>query len=179
MLNSHLNFTKMKLYFFYIIFPMIISNVLHMLVVKKNIWEGLTIPICASCFGKNKTWRGFILLPLLNGIVLFLLCLIYPVFSIGTGFLVGIILGLAYLICELPNSYLKRRLGISSGEKAKKNAWIFHLLDKTDSSLGVSLVSYFLLHLNIVEAIQLFFVAIFTHIFFSGLLVFIKIKKRF
>lgn len=120
-----------------------------------------------------------VLVPIINGVFFLGFNIIYPIFKSGQAFLIGCILGLAYMISELPNSFLKRRLGIGSGQKAQKHAWLFMLLDKSDSALGVSLVSKFLFELTWVEAIQLFFMAVGIHVFFSWLLVQIKVKKRF
>lgn len=91
----------------------------------------------------------------------------------------GAILGLAYMLFELPNSWIKRRLGIAPGEKAKRTTWIFTLLDKMDSSLGISLVSVLIFRLDFIETLQLFILAVLTHVFFSWLLVMIRVKKSF
>ncbi|MEM6966728.1 MAG: hypothetical protein AAF573_18330 [Bacteroidota bacterium] len=169
----------MEKYLAHIFIPMIISNVLHMLIVKKDVLASLARSISIVLFGKNKTWRGMVVVPIINGIFFLIVNIIYPVFKCGQAFLVGCLLGLAYVISELPNSFFKRRRGIAAGQQAKKHTWLFMLLDKSDSALGVSLVSKFLLELTWTETLQLFFTAMGVHIFFSWLLVQIKVKERF
>ena len=163
----------------YIVFPLILSNIVHIVMVKKSVFSFLTKPISTSLFGQNKTWRGFAIVPLLNACILLTINLIVPYYSLKKAFIIGFLMGIAYMLFELPNSFLKRRLGIKAGEEADKHKELFMLLDKTDSSFGVSLLSYFLLNLSLLQTLQLFIISISTHIFFSWLLVIIKIKKRF
>ena len=59
-------------------------------------------------------------------------------FSILTS---GIIIGLAYVLAELPNSFVKRRLGAAPGELPEKNARIFMLADQLDSGI-LCLIAY-------------------------------------
>lgn len=163
----------------YTILPLLVSNTLHMLVVKKDFFAFLAKPVTSTYFGTNKTWRGFVFLPLANGILLLLLCLINPFFPWQRGFSLGFILGFAYMLFELPNSWLKRKMGIAPGTKAEKNTWFFGLLDKMDSSLGVSLAAMIFIPLNIEKAGLLFAIAVASHAFFSWLLTIFKVKKRF
>jgi hypothetical protein len=180
-------------YLIYIIIPLILSNVLHMIVVKRNYFARLATPIMESWFGKNKTWRGFIVLMLLNGLLSLLMSWIFinpvnPFFATGcditimdmlNAFNMGCIFGFTYMIFELPNSWLKRKIGIPAGETAFENSWIFSLLDKMDSTFGVSLMIYWLLKVTFLEALMFFCIAVLIHTFFSWLLVLVKIKQRF
>jgi CDP-archaeol synthase len=169
----------MKELFIYIVVPLIISNVLHMVIVKKNIFSFLAIPVSTKLFGQNKTWRGFVIVPLLNAFLLLLINLLWPYLPNVRALIIGFLLGIAYMLFELPNSYLKRRLGIAPGGKAADHRWLLMLIDKTDSSFGVSLFSYFLLDISWVQVLQLFLISVLTHILFSYLLVTIRIKKSF
>lgn len=165
--------------FLYILLPMIIANVLHIIMVKKDALSFLSVPIWSAQFGANKTWRGFVILPILNGALLFLMNIFLPTFELLQGFWLGAILGLVYMVFELPNSWIKRKMGVGSGEKAEKNAVLFMAMDKMDSSLGVSLACHFLLDWSWAKTLFFFFIAVGTHVFFSWLLVVLKIKKRF
>ncbi|MEZ4967056.1 MAG: hypothetical protein R2791_17570 [Saprospiraceae bacterium] len=165
--------------FAFILIPLILSNVMHMWWVKKDLWPGLAIPVWPRLFGENKTWRGFVVLPLLNGLFSALFALLVPVVPPTMGFPTGFILGLAYMASELPNSLIKRQAGIPPGRSAVSNAWIFTLMDKTDSSLGVSLASHFIFHLSPGQTVLLFLVAVFCHVFFSWLLVLVRLKRHF
>lgn len=162
----------------FILIPLILSNVLHMFWVKKDLTPGLALPVWPRLFGANKTWRGFAVLSLLNG---FFSAVFGPAFGIpaGRGFWTGIALGLAYMLSELPNSWIKRRAGIAPGGSAASNAWFFTFLDKTDSSLGVSLASHFIFRFSLWQTVQLFLAAVFCHVFFSWILVVLGVKKHF
>jgi hypothetical protein len=179
--------------FLFIIIPLILSNILHMIVAKQNYFAHLAIPISESWFGKNKTLRGFIVLTLLNGLISLLMSWVFTdpqnlFFATGcditimdmlNAFNMGCILGFTYMIFELPNSWFKRKIGIPVGETTPKKGWIFSLFDKMDSTFGVSLMIYWLLRVSFLEALMFFGIAVLTHIFFSWLLVLTKIKKRF
>jgi CDP-diglyceride synthetase len=52
----------------------------------------------------------------------------------------GVLLGLAYALAELPNSFVKRRLGIEPGKRPPRHAAWFALLDQADSAIGCVLV---------------------------------------
>jgi hypothetical protein len=158
---------------------MIFSNVIHIILVKKNLLPMLLIPISKPLFGVNKTLRGFILVTFLNAFFFEIINLFNPLFSHLESLFFGAILGLSYMIFELPNSFLKRRLGISSGKKATKNAWIFILLDKSDSAFGISLGTKLLFGFTWLETLELFIIGILLHFFFSWLLVALRIKKSF
>ena len=182
--------------------PLIVSNVLHMILVKKNGLTSLCIPLNSTLFGPNKTLRGFLFVPFVNGILYlvvnwpggWLLSGLSPEYylqqeiNIGDiNFLnlllmqasIGAVYGLFYMLFELPNSWIKRRMGIASGESSTRFRWFFTLLDKTDSAIGVSLFFGFLNDFNIEMMIQFFICASSLHFGISGLLVLSKIKKSF
>ncbi|HYF04235.1 MAG TPA: hypothetical protein VEC36_12705 [Patescibacteria group bacterium] len=159
-----------------LVFPLIISNIIHMILVKQDVLPFLKIPVSAKLFGQNKTWRGFVLLAILNGAITPIFARDLPLLK---AILIGTILGLAYMLFELPNSFLKRKLGIAPGENPTQNGLLFSLLDKTDSAFGISLLYFFLSDVGVVKAVQLFLIASFAHIVFSLLLVSLKIKRSF
>ena len=167
------------LYGMYIFIPLIVSNVLHMLVVKKAWFNGLAIPVSSSLFGSNKTWRGLLLVPLLNAFFFAGLNVFLISFSWGASLGYGFLLGLAYMLFELPNSFLKRRLGVPPGARARRHAFWFAVLDKSDSAFGVVLLSAFLFGFGVQQFLVLFLTAVAVHAFFSGLLVLVGIKRGF
>ncbi len=169
--------------------PLIVSNVLHMVLVKKNRWSALAKPINARAFGENKTWRGVVFVSFVNGL---LYCLInwpggawmsfLPPFALkdlGFLFFVGWLYGMAYVIFELPNSWIKRKMGIAPGESSTKYRGFFALMDKTDSALGVSLVFAIFHDMQWDLAGRFFLCASLLHIVFSLILKAIRIKKSF
>src|SRR5688572_17527768 len=91
-----------------VIVPLALSNSIHMVLVKKDIFPVTSIPIWSWGFGKNKTWRGLLFVPFANGVVLMLISFMVPL-SIEAPAILGFELGLAYMLFELPNSFLKRR----------------------------------------------------------------------
>lgn len=161
-----------------LIAPLIISNVLHMLVVKYNYLPGLCMPLHTKAFGNNKTLRGFIVVPVMNALVLFTLATAFKL-HVNQALFNGLLLGMAYMASELPNSYLKRRLGIEPGGTHKQYGKLFKLLDKMDSAFGVSLMYMLLGFADPLLALFLFLLSSFTHIVFSQLLYVFKIKKSF
>ena len=114
-----------------------------MIIVKKDILSYFKKPIHQRWFGNNKTWRGFIVMPLATwpGVVLAqnlekVLDLSTPLLTLHSSFYLACVLGFAYCLAELPNSYMKRRLGIKEGQTSDKNKALFIFLDQADSATG-------------------------------------------
>lgn len=130
---------------FVLTLPLIVGGILHMLVVRFDVLAPLKIPLHRWAFGANKTWRGILLMPLLTipGAWFAKLLdaswhteLLTELSWIG----LGPALGLAYVLSELPNSFLKRRLGVKPGETSDRHPFFFSFLDQTDSAFGCILV---------------------------------------
>ncbi len=191
-------FSLWQFNFLHILTPLILANVLHMLVVRKNWFSRLALPISSRSFGGNKTWRGIILIILLSEVFFILTFLIIPFelhsFNLPLGY--GMLLGLAYALAELPNSWFKRRMGIAPGKQAIKYKWIFSFLDKSDSSLAVAILVGIMISESYLSSsmpttavlpnfstgfiiLMLFLQNILTHILFSAVLVGIGIKRSF
>lgn len=162
-----------------LILPLIVSNTLHMFVVKHDLFAFLKAPVSAAAFGANKTIRGFVVVPLLNGLGVLLISQLLELPSPVIHFVSGLLLGLAYLLSELPNSYIKRRLGVPAGGRPGRNRIMFALMDKCDSVAGVSLVYFFLYPVSLLQVMLLTGLSISAHFFFSWLLVMFHIKKSF
>lgn len=141
--------------------PVILAGIFNMLFVKtplyarlkrpmdggKNFWDGRRL------LGDNKTWAGFCGMILAGGLAQLLwgwvclkipeMCYIYsyhgntPLFNL----LAGGAMGLAYMLFELPNSFVKRRLDIPCGKTVQgvKGA-VFFAVDQVDSLFGVGIV---------------------------------------
>jgi CDP-diglyceride synthetase len=156
--------------------PLVITNILHMLVVKYDFFSILKVPIHTVLFGKNKTYRGLIFVPCINLIsyqlVLFLNGSEITRLTMATGFLLGFV----YIICELPNSFLKRRLGVQAGSSSDQYPWM-KILDKADSSFGVCAVYVFAFHLSFYDFLILFLGAFSLHMSLSHLLHRMRIKE--
>lgn len=155
-----------------------------MVVVKTDILSYLKKPIHQRWFGKNKTWRGFLVMPIVTwpGVIMAQgwerqLDLNAPLLSPHSSGYLALFLGLAYCLFELPNSFLKRRIGIPEGQTSRKNKWLFVLLDQTDSVFGCVIAYRLFLDISWVVFWSTFFCGIFIHFFINILLYLFKIRK--
>ena len=161
-----------------VLVPLIITSTFHMIVVKKKFLTVLETPIWLAGFGENKTWRAMFFVPLTNGLCLWLISfvcglpVVYP-------FLLGFTLGLSYLLFELPNSFLKRRVGIKPGSHHHKHKYLFYLLDKTDSAFGVTLTYFIITGITLKMTLALFLISSVTHGVIAFLLLKLKLKSSF
>jgi hypothetical protein len=173
---------------FFLLLPLIISGSLHMFIVKKNYLSFLNIPIHLRAFGKNKTWRGLIVMPVLTLLSLPLVILISKYISLNweilnyfqqqNFFLAGFLLGLGYVLAELPNSFIKRRLNITEGKTSQKFPVLFVILDQGDSALGCLPVYYLFFNIKIEILIFTLIIGIVVHLLANFLLYKIKLRKE-
>ncbi len=199
---------ELTLYMIGALLPLVITNIAHMVLVKRNGWAALSIPIHVGAFGANKTWRGVVFVSVVNAVCFGLINFpggvllshlndtatdatlyndaILRDLSTWHGWedilfkcFIGWVYGMAYVLFELPNSWLKRRMGIAPGATATRGAIWFTLLDKTDSALGVSLVFCVLRDFSWSDALLFFVTASALHFLFSWILYLRKIKKSF
>lgn len=157
---------------------LIMANICHMVIVKRDFFPILNKAIAVNYFGNNKTWRGFILVPIFNIIFLLLFNSLFKL-DLRNLLSLGLLLGLAYVAFELPNSYIKRKLRIKPGETYANKNYFFMLVDKTDSAFGVAFVYYLLSSITITGAIFLMLINSLTHVVVSLILIFTKIKASF
>ncbi len=138
--------TNILLSALYLSIPLVIAGILHMVVVRKSLFKALAIPIQKSWFGANKTWRGVFFMPVLTVIGMAIVQFIptgptLPVSLVIPNWIwLGLALGLVYILFELPNSYIKRRLNIPPGKRPKRFGVWFAFWDQADSPLGCVLV---------------------------------------
>lgn len=104
-------------------------------------------------FGANKTWAGFMVLPpagacsmaaahaLLAQCTPALAGRLWPLDG-AQAFALGALLGLGFLAFELPNSFIKRQLGVAPGAAPAHPALalLFALVDRFDSPAGALVV---------------------------------------
>tara|TARA_B110000908_G_C9997939_1_gene332808 strand:- start:45 stop:569 length:525 start_codon:yes stop_codon:yes gene_type:complete len=167
------------IYLFFL--PLVLGNVLHMIVVKRNWFKSIAFPISRKMFGDTKTYRGVIVLPILTGLFALLSSYYFGSFEISIAYdaFIGFGLGLAYILAELPNSYIKRRLGIATGAQSKKYKYVQYFTDKADSLIGVLTFYFLATNFSFKTILGLFCVGLVIHVSISQLLVVIKIKKKF
>ncbi len=179
----------------------ILAGILNMIWCKTRYLRPLCVPMDGGknfvdgkrWFGDNKTWKGFIGYIVFNTICAVLwgaLChavgwdklnffYLQHEPSLLYDLLIGFLLGLGYSLFELPNSFIKRRLGIEPGKTlrgAKKVFFVF--LDQADSVFGCALVVWLFYDLGI--GLYLLFVAVgaATHILMNMLLYFVRLRKN-
>lgn len=181
--------------------PVIIGGILNMIFTKSPLYQKLKTPIDGNLhlkdgkrlFGDNKTWIGFFsmivfcsLVQLAEGKVLditgmsdrneFYLCnentILYNI-------IIGSLLGFAYMLFELPNSFIKRRLDIPAGKTIKGGRGIFFFLfDQIDSLIGVMLILYIVSEISVAKYLLYVLFGGFTHISVNTVLYAFKIRKN-
>lgn len=176
-----------------IILPLIIAGIAHSVTIRKNwlvslaqrpIDMGLKVAD-KRIFGANKTWRGVLVMPIVTAISAILiiplrdflpnsLSLRPDIFFV----FLGLILGLAYILAELPNSFIKRQVAVGPGARPE-GVWgiIAYFIDQFDSATGVALLMFLLNLININLAIWIFLLGGTVHIVFDFLLLIFGVKK--
>lgn len=154
---------------------------------NKTAWDGKPI------FGPNKTWIGFVSM-IVFCIIFQLLCgLCCVVFgweeyndlyrcqpnTVWLNLLFGTLIGVAYMVCELPNSFIKRRIGIKAGKTAYgvKGA-VFFVIDQIDSILGVMLILALFTDIGVMGYFKYVAFGALTHIGVNLLLFALKIRRN-
>jgi hypothetical protein len=120
--------------------PLLLGFACHGLCIKTGFLRGLARPIDGGArvrgrrlFGENKTYRGPVVVAIGTGLG-YLALGRFP-------FTVGLLVGAAAMLAELPNSFLKRQLDIAPGGQATGLASAaFHVLDQIDVAAGAWLV---------------------------------------
>jgi len=182
--------------------PVILAGVLNMVFVKSTFLNGMKHSMDGKrlladhrrLFGDNKTWKGFWGMVALTGLVTVIwgfMCSLIPSLSahdflyhthantVVFNMLVGCIVGFAYVLFELPNSYMKRRLGIGSGKTPKGLRGIpFLVLDQVDSLFGCVLVVSFFYPMTVWFYLAYVTIGGATHIVTNVLLYVVKLKKN-
>jgi hypothetical protein len=102
---------------------------------------------------------------------------IYPN-TIGLNLLFGLLVGVTYMLFELPNSFLKRWLGIGSGKQGNGMiGTLFFIIDQIDSLIGVFFVLYLFSDIGFIGYLIYLFVGAFTHIAINVVLRMLKLRK--
>ena len=160
---------------------------------KKPIDNGKTFKDGKRIFGDNKTWIGFlsmIILCLLSQIFVGFLCAIfqinhyndlYTVFenTVLNNAWLGCLFGFIYMLFELPNSFIKRRIDIQPGKTKKSGlGCIFFIIDQIDSLIGIGLVMIIICKITIPTTIGYIIFGALLHITTNVILYALKIRKN-
>ena len=143
----------------YLFFPLLVGLALHGFCIKYDILAFLCRPIDQGrsfrgkrIFGDNKTYRGLAVVGLgtaigfgLQSLLLHRIASIRGVelfdYALLKSVALGLAVGVAAMLSELPNSFIKRQFEIAPGSAAK--GWkvvIFYVYDQIDFLLGAWLV---------------------------------------
>lgn len=124
-----------------LIAPLFLGFILHGLCIRLGALRGLATPIERRWFGENKTYRGVVCVAV--GTAVGFVVIAPRALSQASGHrapelaLVGLLVGTAAMLAELPNSFLKRRTGIAPGAQAGGlRGVLFHVLDQIDVVFG-------------------------------------------
>ena len=183
-------------------FPVILSGVFNMLFLKIPFLKSHCRPIDGGknwtdgkrIFGDSKSVLGFILMTVLAGILEvfwgFLLqglgqnnwSLLYLYFenTLVFNFLIGMLFGFLYMLFELPNSFIKRRLSVSAAEQGDRRIGLklfFFILDQIDSMFGIMLCLGILAHLTPAQTVFAIFLGGLTHVLVNCLLILFRVRK--
>jgi CDP-2,3-bis-(O-geranylgeranyl)-sn-glycerol synthase len=182
----------------FVILAFVLAGLAHSLWLRSRWAARCRVPIDGGrtwrrrpIFGKNKTWAGFLVLPLAAGAAFPLLRLaadgmpeafrrgLWPLPIPGYA-LLGVWTGLGFMAGELPNSFIKRQLGVAPGEaptgRAARLAWF--LIDRVDSLLGAFLAQAIVVPVGFWYAFYLLLVGPGLHWLFSALLYYLGVKGR-
>ena len=142
-------------------------------------------------FGHNKTFGGLMIMPAATALLFALTCELRPVLpewlrsgmwnsSINAYLIVGFLSGLAFMLAELPNSFVKRRLGVAPGQVATSPPlrWLFFVIDRCDSSLGALIVITALMPVTAATWLWVLLLGPAAHALFSIWLHALGIKER-
>lgn len=179
--------------------PVILGGVFNMLFVKINVLAFLKFPVdCGKSlngkriFGDSKTLLGFIGMMLGTAITAVIwgaflkymglehYNLIYKNYpnTVCFNLLSGAAFGFAYMIFELPNSFIKRRFDIDATTRGRFPAnMVTFVYDQIDSMIGVMLVLAIFAGLRFPQYILAVLLGGITHVAVNMILILFKVRK--
>jgi hypothetical protein len=138
----------------WLILPVVLGGLGHVAVLKTDLLRSLAVPLDGGArwrgrpvFGANKTWRGIVVMTgstaVASGAQAALTRRLRWRWASGmeesarfNAWAAGALYGITYCLAELPNSFVKRRLGIAPGASARRGAWLHYVVDQADSVVG-------------------------------------------
>ena len=101
-----------------------------------------------------------------------------PLLVNHSSYLLTIVLGSAYCLAELPNSYIKRKLGIKEGLTSERYKLFFIIQDQADSAFGCLLAYKILLPISWTVFWGTILYGIVIHLLINIILYSLKIRKN-
>jgi hypothetical protein len=186
-----------------------VSGVLHMVVVKKDLFSALRVPIDGGrtvggerLFGDNKTWRGVVFMVAATALLGAVQGLAGGTWATSAGIapmdfgawglasgalaqatgyaLVNAVLGLGYVVGELPNSFAKRRLNITPGKTdGGLTGKLFLVIDQADSVIAALVIGALLFGWSLAFVLVGIGTLTLLHLAFNFVLYVVKVRKNF
>jgi len=187
---------------FYLMLPLVLAGVCNMIYVKLPVHAVLRAPMDGGrvlrdgrrLFGDNKTWKGFLGMVIFCSFWFSLQAALFSAFpwarslslvpfqSLPWPFLpplCGSLWGLGYTLFELPNSFMKRRLGIRPGMNLPgPRGLLFTFIDQTDSVVGCFAALYAFYRYDMRTGVFLLVIGVAVHYVVNVGLYFARLKKQ-
>jgi hypothetical protein len=155
----------------YLLSPLLVGLAFHGLCIKFGWLRSFNRPIDRGItlrgrrlFGANKTYRGVLAVAVGTGAGVGIQVVLHRTGLAPGGELLnyqspaivgfGLAVGTAAMLAELPNSFIKRQLGIAPGSAADGiSGAVFYLLDQVDMLVGVWLVLWFAVGVTVMRVL--------------------------
>lgn len=179
----------------YLIAPLLVAGAVLAPVVKLDLTPSLARPLDLGrtfrgrrIFGANKTWRGLLVMSGVSVLVVLAQSQLYDIeafravsmvdYHRTNPFLLGLALGLSYSLSELPNSFVKRRVGIAPGSVSGRHRVVQYVIDQADSPAGGTLALALFLGTRAEALLLVFAVGFCLHVVMDRLFFFFAVKRR-
>lgn len=186
--------TRAILAAFYLLGSFSLGGFVHLAWMRSSAAKAYTRPIDGGralgskrILGDNKTWAGLMALPPAVGVLFFTaswtgLAPELAGWASRTPWLHGLLGawgGLGFMLGELPNSFVKRRLGVAPGAEAR-GGWrrVCAVVDRVDSLLGLLLALALVVPVPLGTWVAMLVVGPWVHYLFSYLLHRLGVKAR-
>lgn len=181
---------------FLAILPALLAGVVHAVVLRFNFGAWMTQPVDFGIqvrgrplFGKNKTFRGFVVLAVFTALAAWLLSFVLGPDQLppglpfmaepGSAVGYGLLLGFGYMLSELPNSFVKRQLDIPPGDRPSgPSRVLFYLTDQLDSVIGVVLLLWIVYAPPAGVLLSILLVGGIVHILYDWMMYVLGIKRH-
>ena len=165
-----------------------ITGIFQTFWLQSNLARSMAIPIDMNAtfrgkrvLGPNKTIRGLLVFPPCNAIVFAAIGYFYNQMPTHLQFvaassygslhwmLIGMITGITFMLGELPNSFVKRQLGVPAGGMPKNVLLkgVTFVVDQLDSILAATLVMCFFVDLSLFIVVSIMVLGALIHWLFN------------
>ena len=185
----------------YTLLPVILAGVCNMILVKLPVFTWLKRPMDGGAvyrdgrrlFGDNKTWKGFLGMIFLTGFWMWFFGFLDTAFDWAHGlslfdfgrfspleeWIYGCLWGLGYVLFELPNSFVKRRIGIPPGRNRSGFVGnLFKFVDQADSVIGCMLFMLFFYVPTFQDGVAIFVAGVVIHFAINLMLYAVGLKGQ-